>query len=115
MYPSTHHTDVRQILHDGQPAVIVTHRIQHYRQRDLDDALGKRKAGEPTESEIVARQYLKFPSPRPIEIAGRPAVGQWADKKFNHLRGTIVDNPDPSTHIDFEAWIDAFDQVYGES
>lgn len=116
MYPSTVHTNVRQILHDGEPAIIVTHTRRHYQQRTISDALGTRNAGDHMPlSDEVHTEYLKFPSPRPVELFGRPVVGQWSDKKFNHLRGTIVDNTDPATFIDYDAWVAAFHQVYSES
>lgn len=111
----TYRTEIRQILHDGQPAVEVTTYRQSYLRRDINDILGERKAGTPLEPQMIARHYHKFTTPRPIELFGMPVVGQWRDTEFNHLRGTITENTDPSTYIDYDAWVAAFQKVYGES
>lgn len=105
LHPANTRTDVRQILHDGQPAVEVTNwQRDHYYE------------GDPVPSEqVISRKYYRFPTPKPVEVIGRPAVGQWRDKEINGYRGTIEDNPDPATHIDYAAWVAAFHEVYAES
>lgn len=105
LYPSATRTEVRQILHDGQPAVEVTNwQRGHYYDGDTI----------PSER-IVSRKYYRFPTPRPVEVLGRPVVGQWADKEINGYRGTIEDNNDAATHIDYAAWVDAFHEIYSDS
>lgn len=82
-----------QVLVDGRPAIV------------------KRSVSDQNRLNFFAPV-----SPRPKVVGGRPVVGQWKDKWITPKYGqVVVSNPDPASHIDFEAWTNAFSEVYGTS
>lgn len=96
------------IAPDGKPAV----RVRIFKQTMHNGQL----VYQPEHRPCISDKLFRFPSPRPIELLGRPLVGQWADKELQQYRvADCTPNPDPATYMDYEAWSDAFHQIYSES
>lgn len=82
-----------QVLVDGRPAIV---------KRSVSDQ--------------NRLNFFSPATPRPQVVASRPVVGQWKDKWITPKYGqNVVPNPDPASHIDFEAWANAFSEVYDAS
>lgn len=85
-----------QVIYNGKPAI----------------ALGK----PGTKTERSARIFCP-PTPKPIGLG----VGQYKDKVIGIARpsqdwlGIISINEDPSSYVDYSAWMDAFHKAYSGS
>jgi hypothetical protein len=102
-----------QLLVNGHPAVVTE-------VRPIAEGGGTR---------YVVRVFLPG-TPTPPRLFGAPVVGQWTgkerllgyDPKLERYHwcnpwGTAIveENTDHARHIDYHAWLDAFEQVYSRS
>lgn len=61
-------------------------------------------------------RYFAPARPAPLRVDGMPVVGQFSSKFIRpDWKDKIADNADPASHIDVDAWMRAFAEVYAAS